>query len=192
MASTASPIQQLERGTQVFPNPGPVQQLVRETPLLVNPGPVMQLERGTPLSADLGIRGPQLAARTVGMDRFLQLPLSALTVFNTVDLTVAGTTTVYTVPSSNNAIVFGCLLRVTLSEGVTSDASVSVGSSGTDDLFPAEALTQIRSGDDLWAFWADKTSTMLVQGGNSVTVTVTNAATATILGAQVYIIGVLI
>jgi len=156
-------------------------------------GAVFTHTRGTPVTPIFGsgIRGPQFAQRTIGLDRFFQTPLSALSVFDTVDLTTTGTTAVYTVPATNSAIIVGCVILITSTNTVSGDAIVSVGiSPATNNLFDAETLTEVRSVNDVWAFWSDKSTTLSISSGQTLIVDVITAATATTLDARVYVIGI--
>jgi len=131
MATTSSPVQQLQRDLTfsnqpssvmqlqrdlLFSNqPGSVMQLQRDLLFSNQPGSVMQLLRGDP-PPYLGIRGPQFRSRTLAFDRFSKPLTSILSITTDIDLTSTGTTALFTLPDG-----------VTVSNDVTTPSTPNSG-----------------------------------------------------------------
>lgn len=139
------------------------------------------------------IRGPQFKYRDIEVDRFTNNILSVVTSVNAFDLITAATTGLYTVPASNTFLLSGVIIRVTSSSNVTADAEVEIGvNPATDDLFAAETITQTRDFNDLWSFWADKSTNVIISGGETIDLTVVTGAIADSILADIYLIGLLL
>ena len=139
------------------------------------------------------IRGPQFKYRDIEVDRFTNNILSVITSINAFDLTAAATTGLYTVPASNTLLLSGIIIRVTSSSNVTVDAQVEIGvNPSTDNLFAVETLVQTRDFNDLWSFWADKSTNVVIPGGETIDLTVVTGAAASSLYADIFLIGLLL
>lgn len=172
-------------------NAGGVVSHTRDLALVNNAGGVVTYTRGQ--NTNLGYRGPQIRRKTLNIDRFAEPPTSALVIDSVIDLTATGETVIYTVPTGKTAIINGCVLLVNAAVSVTTDAAASVGvTPNTNDLFVEEVLVQIRSVGDVYSFWADKTTGVVVPAGATIQISVGTAATATTLSASAILVGILV
>lgn len=170
---------------------GSVYTHVLDEGLIERSGSVYTHTRGTPV-INLFLRGAQFRVNTFGDDRFVSRLTSVLSTTSTVNLTATGTTSLFTVPASNTALIHGVVLRATLGSATT-DATVSLGiNPSTINLFDLEPLVSFRNTNDVWSLWSDKTTTLIAQGNSQIDFDVTTAATGGSLNADIYLIGFLI
>ncbi len=76
-----------------------------------------------------------------------------LGLLNSVNGKIVGTTTLYTVPTGNTAIITGCILRLTVVTALTGTMTAGVGiAAGEDDIFPATVLTGFNALNHVYLF----------------------------------------
>lgn len=84
-----------------------------------------------------------------------QPSIQKLATITGIDLTMVGTTTLYTVPSLRTFFPFMAVLRIITGSNVTSDATAGIGVAvGEDDVFFSEPLTNVRTAGRAWYFTA--------------------------------------
>jgi hypothetical protein len=155
-------------------------------------GPTSSDEYQVGTAGAVKLRGPQFDLQTIDLDRFSDRLLSVLAIYEGLDLTSTGSTTVYTIPAGGGALISGVLLRVSENFPVTGDAEAEININGTTKIFPAENLVNFRGKDDIYSFWKDRSASNLAAAGATVDVNVLTAALGTTLDAQVFVIGVLL
>jgi len=138
------------------------------------------------------IRSPQIQEKTLDADRLTDHPVEVLASFFGVDLTIARTVPLYTVPTGKVLIPLGLLFEATDATSVTAFPTVSVGiSPSTVNIFPVETMEEFDITGDTWTNWLMFSHARAGVGGNIVTIDIT-AATATTLVSKIHFIGFLV
>jgi hypothetical protein len=151
-----------------------------------------QSTRDAPIITNGLIRGPQFRLNTIGADRFNNRLTSVLSTISPVHLTDTGTTTLYTVPTGNLALIQGVIIRSILGPATT-DATISLGiNPSTTNLFDLQQLVNVRTINDIFSLWSDRSTTLVAQEGDQIDLDVTIAATGGSMNVTVYLIGFLI
>jgi len=138
-------------------------------------------------------RGPQIKEMDLAEDRLAKITSQSLNFVTGIDLTATGTTTLFTAPSDQAALIFGVLLQVTAANTVTVAPDVSLGlNPSTANVFDTESLIGFNAVDDLYIYWANKHTAVTVANGGLLDLDVSVAATATTLTTTARVLGLLI
>tara|TARA_B100001109_G_C18719172_1_gene406296 strand:+ start:224 stop:682 length:459 start_codon:yes stop_codon:yes gene_type:complete len=146
------------------------------------------------------LRNETIADSGLSPDRLTFLPSQALSLTPTsIDLTSVANTTAFSIASGQEAIIVGALLQVSAVAGYSTAPIVSIGTSPGpvgNNLFPAVSLAGLDTVEETWVFWntlgGGILSSASVSGDTSdIIFSVTTAASATTLTADLYILGYL-
>ena len=203
MAESSS-VQQFILGTPVLPQPGPTQDFVRGTPINPIAGPIQDFIRATPINpiagatqdfikgapiSHVGIRGPQTEQFGLQLDRLINDVGNLVTTTTSIDLTSAGTTTIFS--ATQKTFIMGVIVRVTAADTVTGVPSASVGiDPQTDNVFSDENMVSLDQINDTYNFWNNLNTGNVISSAENLILSINTAATATTLIATVYVIGV--
>jgi len=109
-----------------------------------------------------------------------------------VDLTTGAKTVIYTVPTGKKLVVTGVLVRVTTGIGTVSDADLGVGTNvNADNIIPSTTLTGMATTDDA-ELLIPTGSYVLADAGQDVSIEVDIPAGASLLEADVDLLGYLV
>lgn len=125
--------------------------------------------------------------------------ISLLSTTTSINLLSGGTTTLYTVPSGNSAIITDCILRLTSVTGLTTHGSYLVDSTSNTFLPTTTPNSSFNVVDELWS-WSRQAGTTtalsaiwdLAPASAAVRFNVSVSATASALVATAYLFGILI
>jgi len=136
-----------------------------------------------------GIRGPQVEFYDVELDKLTTPTSNILATVESVDLGAAGTTALYT--ATQKTYIFGVLLRATHATNITVFAETSCGvNPATDDMFANEILVGLTQSNNIYTFWNNLNSGMVLNASDQLDLSVNVPATADILLVTAYVIGV--
>lgn len=144
------------------------------------------------------LRNETIADAGLSPDRLFNLPNQTLSLSPTsIDLATIADTTVASIITGQEAIITGALLQITAVSGLSAAPTVSIGTSPGpvgSNLFSATTLFGFNTVGECWVFWNTLSSGILassaVSGDTSnIIFSVTTAATATTLTADLYLLG---
>jgi hypothetical protein len=136
-----------------------------------------------------GIRGPQIEPYDLELDRLANITSASLAIIADIDLTSIATTPLFT--ATQKTYVLGVLLRVTTADTVTVVAEASIGvNPSTNDMFANEQLVNFDAVDDLYTFWNNVNTGIIMNTAEQLDLSVNTGATATSLTTVAYVIGV--
>jgi len=139
------------------------------------------------------LRGPQIKEADLTEDRLSNITSYTISTITSIDLTATGTTTVYTAPADQTALIIGIIFQATATDTVTVVPQVSAGlNPSTDNVFAIESLVGFDAVDDLFVFWAKLNKAVVVADGGVLDLDVSVAATATNLIATARVIGIVV
>jgi hypothetical protein len=145
--------------------------------------------RGSEIYDSAGIRGPQIEPYDLELDRLVNITSASLAIVDDIDLTSIATTPLFT--ATQKTYVLGVILRITTADTVTVVAEASIGvNPSTNDMFANEQLVNFDAVDDLYAFWNNSNTGIILNTAEQLDLSVNTGATATSLIAVAYVIGV--
>lgn len=137
----------------------------------------------------MGIRGVQIEPRNLELDKLENPTSAALSTLSDVDLTSTGTIALYV--ATQKTYVLGVLIRITAANTATVDAEVSVGvNPNTSDVFSNETLIDLNAINDLYTFWDNKNTGIILNTSDQLDLSINTAAIANSLISTVYVIGI--
>jgi hypothetical protein len=141
------------------------------------------------LMPDLGMRGPQIEPADLQLDRLSSIVSSALA-RTTVNLATTNVTPLYT--ATQKTYILGVILRITNADSVTVSAQASLGvNPSTDNLFANQTLVNLDAEDELYVFWNNLNTGVILNTTDQLDISVTSAVAAA-LTATAYVIGVFV
>ena len=137
------------------------------------------------------IRGPQTEAGNLALDRLINITSNTLSTTTGIDLTATGTTALFT--ATQKTYILGVLLQITSADTVTVVAEASIGvNPSIDNIFANESLVVFDAVGDMYTFWNNLNTSIILSSSNVLEISVNTAATAVELVATAYVIGVLL
>jgi hypothetical protein len=176
------------KGAGLEPSASSTVDIVKGAGLEPSASSTINVTKGPPIPLLPLIRGLQFEAEQLRQNIFEQPLLSILSKTESINLKTIATTSLYT--ATGLTLIHGVVLRVTTGTAITADATVSAGvNPSTTNLFSAEELIDVRALNDIYSFWSDKSTTLIMQNADVLDLRVTIAATGSVLIAEAHVIG---
>lgn len=137
------------------------------------------------------IRGPQVESGNLTLDRLINITSNTLSTTTGIDLTSTGTTAIFT--ATQKTYILGVLLQITSADTVTAVAEASIGvNPSINNIFANEPLVVFDAVGDMYTFWNNLNTGIILSSSNVLEISVNTAATAVGLIVTAYVIGVLL